>query len=655
MAVAVVLLFHADVPGFDAGFLGVDIFFVISGFLITRILLSEIQTGTFSLFAFYERRARRLLPALFVVMLATFGAAWFILLPEDYRALAESSLWASLFASNFYFLQNIDYHAPAAETLPLLHTWSLAVEEQFYLIWPALLLVVGAVKRGSSTKATAIGICLIGALSLLAAWLHQADKPDAVFYLPWYRFWELALGALIASAGIDHLRVLTHQWLAILATSIGLVLIFGAVTLGDATILPLGMTVCACLGAACVLVSGHHTNNPVGQLLSLKPIVFAGRISYGLYLWHWPVFALFRVWQNDTHLSDSDRVWLIVLTFILASLSYWLIEKPLRRSATRRNFLAASGLIVTSVAAIGIGGLITAGYESRIENRIDYVADRKAMRTWACEQTPIHRLGKLCILGSPLEKQRPVYLLWGDSHTQHFAPLIDRVATERELSVIVYTTCTPSIDHVEVEITQQNMAHSKQCGRWRDRGVSWVNSSAMDIQGIIVAGAWAGQRNSLKRLGATQDASPDASHLTEIGLNSFLDSLNPTIPVALLSDMPRPNRNPVQCAYHTLPNIYRRDRHGKCEPIPRGVIDELHEPMTSALQSVSATREHVFTIDVVDRYCTTSDCSLFLGQRLLYRDGNHIRSNLDDSEIDALVERLGFNEVFERLIRSRGQ
>src|SRR5487761_1979555 len=331
IAVVLVVLFHASIGGFSGGFVGVDVFFVISGFLITGLLLRERQaSGTISLSTFYSRRARRLLPAALLVLLVTLGASILLLPPLLIPGVATDTASAALYVSNMGFaMQATDYFAVGQAPSPILHFWSLGVEEQFYLFWPVLVLIVA---RGASQPARRVGVALFaiaGTSFVFALWLTSAAQPWAFFSLP-ARAWELALGGILALAG-TRLRLVPER-AAAAAGWIGVALIVLAATvLNETTPFPGYAALLPTVGAALVIVSGARvTAAGPARLLGTAIPRFLGRISYSLYLWHWPVLVLPAV-AAGLPLPLPERVALVVLAVVLAAATNRWVEDPLRR------------------------------------------------------------------------------------------------------------------------------------------------------------------------------------------------------------------------------------------------------------------------------------------------------------------------------------
>jgi peptidoglycan/LPS O-acetylase OafA/YrhL len=346
VAVLPVMFFHAGFERFGGGFLGVDIFFVISGYLITTIILKEKDVGTFSLVSFYERRIRRIFPALFFVLIACLPFAWLWLLPHELKNFGQSLMAVSLFISNLFFWQESDYFASDAEMIPLLHTWSLAVEEQYYVLFP---LLIGVLWFIGKRKLTAL-LLLIAIASLAFsewAWRHY---PDANFYLLPSRAWELLAGVLAA--------FYAHQYPLKGKQSfslIGLIMIIGSILLlNDKLPFPSLYTLIPVIGTVLIILFATQTTW-VGKLLSTPILAGVGLISYSAYLWHQPIFVFARL-QSMQELPDWQFLILILLTLLLAFVSWIFVEQPFRN---KHNFTQRQ---IFSMAILATTGMLLAGY-----------------------------------------------------------------------------------------------------------------------------------------------------------------------------------------------------------------------------------------------------------------------------------------------------
>ncbi|PHQ61093.1 MAG: acyltransferase, partial [Sphingobium sp.] len=324
VAILPVLLFHAHVPGFSGGYVGVDIFFVISGFLITGIIAREVDEGRFSLVHFYERRFRRIIPALALMILVTLGCAAWLYLPGDLDGVPKSALAATLFASNLWFFTDTGYFAGGADVKPLLHTWSLAVEEQYYIGFPILLMLLARY----APRWRAVVLTMIAAGSLALAIILQRDTSGFTFYLLPTRAWELFAGGLLA---LGVLPAINRRWISELVAWGGLLAIALAVTFYDRdTIFP-GLTALPpVLGAAALIHASPGTS--VGRLLSLPILVGIGLLSYSLYLWHWPLIV-FTEYATDAPLSGAIRLIVMAAALLAAALSWRFVERPFRSRA----------------------------------------------------------------------------------------------------------------------------------------------------------------------------------------------------------------------------------------------------------------------------------------------------------------------------------
>ncbi|WP_119290992.1 acyltransferase family protein [Azohydromonas sediminis] len=361
VAVLPVILFHAGIGPFAGGFVGVDVFFVISGYLITSIIVAERQAGRFSLVDFYERRARRILPALFVVMAACLPLAWLWLLPNDLRDFARSVVAVSTFWSNILFHREAGYFDTAAELKPLLHTWSLAVEEQYYLLFPLLLLAVW--RQGMRRVAITIGILALASLAL-AQWALDRYPAAAFFLLP-SRLWELALGALVALYLISGPQREPSGGLRNAASAAGLAMIAAAVFVYDGdTPFPGAAALLPTIGTALVIVFATPATL-AGRLLAHRALVGIGLLSYSAYLWHHPLFAFAR-----HRLAGEVPIWLAgtlaAASLVLAYVTWRFVEQPMRRRdrVRRPAVFALAGLVSLSFVVLGLVGIRTDGFES---------------------------------------------------------------------------------------------------------------------------------------------------------------------------------------------------------------------------------------------------------------------------------------------------
>lgn len=414
VAILSVVFFHFGVPGFAGGFVGVDVFFVISGYLITRIIVREIERGSFSFVAFYERRARRLLPSLAVVLLATFVAGLFIMTPQDMADLSKSMAYALIFVANLFFADQGGYFDPSLDLAPLLHTWSLSVEEQFYIVWPLVLVLAGiAMPR----RRRGLAIALFAA-SLAASVYLVVQKPLAAFYLPHTRIWELLAGCILALGAPRLGRGLSEA-----AAFLGLALIAVAIAAFDRNAEFPGLPALVPVAGAVLIIWSCENALPLaGRLLSAPPLVFIGLVSYAWYLWHWPVRVLYR-YQVEHEPTLKEAAALIAVSFLLAVLCWRYIERPVRRNAwwrVRPHTLAAAGATSAVLILLAGAGYWTSGFVTRYPDIIQkFTPERLKEDTAAfkCPPMSVTRIvaGDVCRLWDAKDGA-PGVLLWGDSH-----------------------------------------------------------------------------------------------------------------------------------------------------------------------------------------------------------------------------------------------
>lgn len=333
IAVVPVILFHAGLPLFSGGYVGVDVFFVISGYLITTLLMNDLQQDRFSIYDFYMRRGRRILPALITVMVSCIPFAWLWMTPSQFNNFTDSLVAVTLFVSNFYFFAQSGYFETEAELSPLLHTWSLSVEEQFYVLFPLLLAALFRTRR----SAIAPTLIVLAALSLLLSQWLAPRYPDAAFYISPTRVWELAVGCLCA--------LIARRYDIPVLALVGLALIcFGVFAYDAETPWPSLYTLAPVVGTALVVLCCR--SGPAFRLLSAPMMVWTGKLSYSAYLWHFPLFAFHRIRFGEVELPAAGAI--VLLTFALAALTWRFVEQPFRnRNST--GFYSLRSLLAISI------------------------------------------------------------------------------------------------------------------------------------------------------------------------------------------------------------------------------------------------------------------------------------------------------------------
>jgi len=448
LAVIPVVFYHVGIPGFAGGFVGVDIFFVISGYLICGMIDADIRSGTFSLGNFYKRRILRILPALFVMLLVTSILAYVYCLPVELEDYSKSLASAVGSVSNVYFAGTAGYFDAPAETKPLLHTWSLGVEEQFYLITPLLMLFAYRVLP----KRAKLLFAFVGVLSFAAAFVVSYRNTTFAFYLTPFRAWELALGALLS---IRFIPAPQTEFLKNICGMTGVLLLLGTVVFGSPSAPLLAMTSLASIGAALVIASSERGISTAGKLLSLRPVVLIGLISYSLYLWHWPLIVFQRT-DGLLLAGSSDlatKLALIAVSIGVACLSWHFVERPFRSKTRDTSKAAVFGIAATAMAsAFTLCGLllIANGAPFRFPERVVAIAaylaydPSAAFRSGHCYLSTNRQQLDLqtCMR---LDSRRPNYLLVGDSHAAHLWFGLLSAMPEVNIMQATASACRPAI------------------------------------------------------------------------------------------------------------------------------------------------------------------------------------------------------------------
>lgn len=447
LSVAAVFAFHLGFYNTPGGFIGVDVFFVISGYLIGGLVNGQMEQGTFSYVRFYERRIRRIFPALAVMLIATTILAVIVFFPVRLADYAYSLVAAVLSYSNIYFWLNTSYFADAADSQVLLHTWSLAVEEQFYILLPPFLALVHRwMPRHIVTMVAAVALVSFAA----SVWGAHAAQ-SATFYLPLTRAWELLLGVLIA---IYPIQILDRPVLRNAVAALGLAMIvFAILTLSEFEPFPGLNAAPVCLGAAMVIAAGARGPTLAGALLSVGPATWIGKLSYSIYLWHWPVIVMWKRVELGEPLSRTDEIAIVGLTLLLSYLTWKLVEQPARNPKSRRPLVlglvggAFAALTVASITIAGLGGL--PGRQDpevvRIAQTVDY-DPTEAFRTGACflelEQDFDDFDRETCLRGEPGKR---TYLLVGDSHAAHLYHGLVHVTADATMMQATASGCEPRV------------------------------------------------------------------------------------------------------------------------------------------------------------------------------------------------------------------
>ncbi len=622
IAVLPVVAYHAGMV--EGGFVGVDIFFVISGYLITSILLRELQSGKFSIVDFYERRVRRLFPALFLVVGVSTIAASFLLLPEDLEEFGRSQIATALFGSNFFFWQEASYFDSAAEMKPLLHTWSLAVEEQFYILFPVFMFVCLWLGRGKMLLLQ-IGVTLLFLLSLLLSVWAIVNMPNAAFYLTPTRAWELMCGALLA---INIVRPAKSYLVCEILSWLGLAGIFGSFfLLDDSTPFP-GLTALpACLGAAMMLYANGTRSTVVGRLLSQPPLVFVGLISYSLYLWHWPILVFSRYVSIE---PPSDVVLALVLgaSFLAAALSWRFVEQPFRqRRGTKSRIPIFTAATSATIGCVALGAVLflADGVESRMPQSVTSLLDPtnySEPQVGECHMVWRRRDPNLCLRGA--NNTAPSFVFVGDSHAGAVAEAVFETASGTGVS--------------GYQITNAGWLPALGIEKQGSRGMyAYMNAlleETLDndpaLEKIIIVNFW------------EQDVLSNRYYLENgrlvsgpEGVLNGLGALFRHYPERDFYIMHSPPSSPL-FGYHTAA---RAQLYGR--PFAPILARSAYEEQKARFSNLLATLEahpNVTLLDPTSYLCNETSCQGQAPEGLFYRDDDHL-SRLGAHQLDALFSQ----------------
>ena len=440
IAVLAVILFHIDKSLLPGGFVGVDVFFVISGFLITRNIVQELDRGAFSIVEFYRRRVKRIAPVMLLVISVTLVGAQLLMLPEEARTTAKSAVWSLFPLANVYFWLNQDtgYFAASTSEVPLLHLWTLGVEEQFYILWPLLLL--GFYRPGREKPFLLAALAMAFGSFLLGQVLFER-APSFVYYMLPTRAGELLIGAIVAIAVLKGIERKFSPALVTLAATVGfLLLIATLLLLTENHPFPGWLALPPTLGTGLLILAGHCRDNRLSRLLSLKPLVWVGLVSYSAYLWHWPLLAFYRYGYGNVGPFAGAVV--LALTLLLAWISYLYVEQPARRSRApvfrviAKQYVVPAGTVMMfalgTVYADRIGiALPSEAYRAHLAD-IRNQTRPAFLFEWVCQRQRILKkdmLDERCVLGTDSADAARA-ILWGDSNAAHYIGMIDVFARE---------------------------------------------------------------------------------------------------------------------------------------------------------------------------------------------------------------------------------
>jgi len=620
IAVLAVVAFHFEAPAVFGGFVGVDIFFVISGYLITGIVQSEIKSGTFSFAGFYERRARRLLPALYLMVALTAIPSFHYLLASERLELFRSVAAVVTFTSNFFFWFQTGYFDHAAVEKPLLHAWSLAVEEQFYLALPLLLWVLQRFARGRIALPVALGALALASFAS-SIWLMRTGRSANAFFMSPPRAWEFLIGGLVATPGIPVLR----NALAVQITrGVALVLIAIPIfSLRQGPGFPGFNALAPCIGAAAFIWSGIGVSTQMrGRYSPLNVVKFFGQISYSLYLWHWPLFTFARFSKSSLVLDPLDKIALFALTVAISYLSWRFVEQPFRLKSlvpTRRSAFRIAGLATVVLLAGSAGGIVAAPTSSD--------ADRTAMSLELYDSydvRPIYRAGvcfrydggpvdEASCLGAVAGKQN--VLLWGDSYAAQY-----------------YHGLSRAIDPERVNLLQADQAACMPTSSAASQGYPACHSFAAQMSAyfrdhkpdlVIMSADWLEYARPPRFDGMISDIKQTTTRLNGAG-----------VPVVLIG--------PAVQFRARLPSMLMRAHQRNIDPAPEDFVLPNIFSLDQMMKAALPAHNGFSYVSVVDAVCPARQCPLTIeGGIPLAWDHAHLTAEGSVYVVDKLVPMLG--------------
>lgn len=619
VAVVSVVLFHAGLSSFTGGFVGVDIFFVISGYLITGHIYGDILKSEFKFTRFYARRARRILPALFFVLGVSFLIGFLLLSPGEFRKFSHSAIAAMLGASNIYYWLSSNYFSAASDQLPMLMTWSLGVEEQFYMVFPWIILFLNRYVKRVILPAIATLVVLSFILSVVALKIN----PAFTFYLLPTRAWELGIGGILAVMETKGMRLDRGRSAVVNAIAlIGAMLIVVPICVyNDSTPFPGAAALLPVLGSALLIAT---PSSIVAFALGSRPLVFIGLVSYSWYLWHWPLLSFASV-ASVWPLQQSNALVIVGVSFILAVLTYYLVEKPFRRpgvSDDRTLWRYATALAVLALP-FALSALL-AGIPQRFSPQVakieDIAGDREACLVSYGATSPV--MGRNCERSGNGE---PAIALIGDSHAAALAPGLRAVAQERGYQLYVFTksSCPPLTD--ATRYMPNHPRHAAECSTYNAKVMDLLRENDA-IKKVILAGYWSapmreaesGSRYILPGADGAEQAENKNGPTLESALASQVAQLRAmNKDVVLLQDVPLFNFNPVRAVLQrAIPfrsafgGWLDGDRDLTPYDAPMNAVANFKDPVRDIITRVAEkSPPGVVLIDPFDALCPRARCS----------------------------------------------
>jgi peptidoglycan/LPS O-acetylase OafA/YrhL len=607
IAVVSVVVYHLFAGVLPGGYLGVDIFFVISGFLITGILVRDCATGRYSIVRFYERRLRRIIPALVFLIAVVTAIATAILLSRDLVGYAKSVLATFAFVSNVYFWRDTNYFSPDASTKPLLHTWSLGIEEQFYIFFPIMVFLI---MRFAGRRALLGAVIFLSAVSYaLTVWVLKRDLGIVAFYLLPMRAWELGFGAIVSLAGS---RGRAGPYCRAALGGLGLVLVLGSCFAISPTFLPgLPPATFACLGTALMIWAGERSN-ATSRLLEAGPMVAIGLISYSLYLWHWPLYVFVSYYLIRQPLPFEGLL-ILIAAVVISAASWRYVEQPFRQKTMRaRTVVMAALAAVAFLGAVAAGLIVSRGLPQRFTAQAA-AFNASAGQIYKCPVQSFRRVNG--VLACPIAPagagtDNAGVALFGDSHALMYVPAVREVLRERRLSGLLFYSngCLPTPD----------LNLSRECIASQRANLSAIEKS--NVRVIVVALDWANLDQPM--------VDAHGRHYRQVPWPAVRGQL-----AAVLHGLRRAGKRtvivgPIPFPGYDIASTVSREIafRGRAEsPLgePRAAFDRRFATQQAW---VTSGPEGAVAMLPARRFCTPENCSFELGGAPAYADSNHLSS-----------------------------
>jgi peptidoglycan/LPS O-acetylase OafA/YrhL len=625
LAVGLVIASHAGLPFLRGGFVGVDVFFVLSGFLITSLLMQEISSsGTANFARFYARRARRLLPAAITMAVVVCGVEAIVMSPLAQFNLLKAALATVLYSSNFYFAHlQLQYFSQPSATNPLLHTWSLAVEEQFYLVWPVLLLLLArAIKsvRGRIAALAAISL----ASFVLCVWLTATNSTLAFFETP-ARIWEFGAGGLLVFVPQRRLgeRRRLWSWLG----GIGFIALTASAEYIQASVFPGFVAAIPVVATLLLLLAGVGApDSAAPRLLSTRPAQVMGRLSYSLYLWHWPVLVIGQ--QLIPNNSVAIRLGLIAVAGLLAAVTYVAIENPIRFQPVliARPGLTLGLAVLGAIVCVGaMGAWRGILFRSRQFQKYDRVVrDIPAVYRKGCDSGRADAHPALCFFGE-ISQPKSTVVLFGDSHAAQWFPALEEIAEAQHwrLATIIKPGCTPL--SIKEDVTPRM---EQVCEEWRREAIGDIEGLHPDL--VILASV-------SRHPGADGNMIADTRVWEEGARDTFAALARQHMKVRFIRDTPYADYDVPGCLAQA-----EWDGRTQC-PAPLSAV-ALSPDIFAAETRAAQDFGDVKVVDLSDRMCGPNRCYLEAGGQIIYRDGDHLTASYSRSLAAVLLQRLQASE-----------